>query len=107
FLSRRRRHTRSKRDWSSDVCSSDLGRERGLALSGRLDVEVDRAGKTYAMSFRRGQAGVFDDDGEPDPEAPFTPADGPAELRVVEIGRASWRGGGGCGWRRGGSGTSG
>src|SRR5699024_11440345 len=26
----RRRHTRSKRDWSSDVCSSDLG--RGLAL---------------------------------------------------------------------------
>ena len=53
------------------------------ALSGRLDVEVDRAGKTYAMSFRRGQAGVFDDDGEPDPEAPFTPADGPAELRVV------------------------
>src|SRR5207249_6278951 len=24
FLSRRRRHTRSKRDWSSDVCSSDL-----------------------------------------------------------------------------------
>src|SRR5699024_11686545 len=26
FLSRRRRHTRSKRDWSSDVCSSDLNR---------------------------------------------------------------------------------
>src|SRR5699024_11751379 len=25
FLSSRRRHTRSKRDWSSDVCSSDLG----------------------------------------------------------------------------------
>src|SRR5699024_11805481 len=24
FYSRRRRHTRSKRDWSSDVCSSDL-----------------------------------------------------------------------------------
>src|SRR5699024_11600083 len=35
FFSSRRRHTRSKRDWSSDVCSSDLssnravGRERG------------------------------------------------------------------------------
>src|SRR5699024_12142867 len=27
FLSSRRRHTRSKRDWSSDVCSSDLPRE--------------------------------------------------------------------------------
>src|SRR5699024_11285025 len=27
FFSSRRRHTRSKRDWSSDVCSSDLGRD--------------------------------------------------------------------------------
>src|SRR5699024_11239873 len=30
FFSSRRRHTRSKRDWSSDVCSSDLRRD-GLA----------------------------------------------------------------------------
>src|SRR3989449_10126730 len=29
FFSSRRRHTRCSRDWSSDVCSSDLG---GLAL---------------------------------------------------------------------------
>src|SRR5438067_1247742 len=29
FFSSRRRHTRSKRDWSSDVCSSDLPRPRG------------------------------------------------------------------------------
>src|SRR5699024_11811314 len=28
FFSRRRRHTSSKRDWSSDVCSSDLSRAR-------------------------------------------------------------------------------
>src|SRR5699024_11567126 len=27
FFSSRRRHTRSKRDWSSDVCSSDLGEQ--------------------------------------------------------------------------------
>src|SRR5699024_11982389 len=27
FFSSRRRHTRSKRDWSSDVCSSDLGKK--------------------------------------------------------------------------------
>src|SRR6266513_5908202 len=27
FFSSRRRHTRSKRDWSSDVCSSDLLRD--------------------------------------------------------------------------------
>jgi DNA gyrase subunit B len=30
------------------------------ALSARLDVEVDRGGKTHAMSFRRGVPGVFD-----------------------------------------------
>src|SRR5699024_11854023 len=28
FFSSRRRHTRSKRDWSSDVCSSDLSLTR-------------------------------------------------------------------------------
>src|SRR5206468_8018404 len=28
FFSSRRRHTRSDRDWSSDVCSSDLRRHR-------------------------------------------------------------------------------
>ena len=31
------------------------------ALSARLDVEVDRGGKTYAMSFRRGEPGYFPD----------------------------------------------
>src|SRR6266511_5597191 len=29
FFSSRRRHTRFSRDWSSDVCSSDLGGEMG------------------------------------------------------------------------------
>src|SRR5256885_5028649 len=29
FFSSRRRHTRLQGDWSSDVCSSDLGRARG------------------------------------------------------------------------------
>src|SRR5699024_2439278 len=32
FFSSRRRHTRSKRDWSSDVCSSDLLQFHGLTL---------------------------------------------------------------------------
>src|SRR5438067_13779190 len=31
FFSSRRRHTRSKRDWSSDVCSSDLELQGYLA----------------------------------------------------------------------------
>src|SRR5437660_12891797 len=33
FFSSRRRHTRWPRDWSSDVCSSDLGHTRGKACS--------------------------------------------------------------------------
>ena len=54
------------------------------ALSGRLDVEVDRGGKTYAMSFRRGEAGVFDDGaGEASPDSPFAPFVAGSELRVV------------------------
>src|SRR3989440_4205666 len=32
FFSSRRRHTRSDRDWSSDVCSSDLGTDTTDAL---------------------------------------------------------------------------
>ncbi|MFD5214931.1 type IIA DNA topoisomerase subunit B [Microbacterium sp. NPDC058345] len=53
------------------------------ALSERLDVEVDRGGKTYAMSFHRGEPGVFADKGEPRPDAPFTPFEQRSELRVV------------------------
>src|SRR2546429_3359301 len=33
FFSSRRRHTRCSRDWSSDVCSSDLGSAPSLILS--------------------------------------------------------------------------
>ena len=53
------------------------------ALSERLDVEVDRGGKTWAMSFHRGEPGVFADTGEPRPDAPFTPFDERSELRVA------------------------
>ncbi|MGF3055296.1 DNA gyrase/topoisomerase IV subunit B [Microbacterium sp. YY-01] len=53
------------------------------ALSERLDVEVDRAGRTYAMSFRRGEPGIFTDDGEPRSDAPFTPFERSSELRVI------------------------
>lgn len=53
------------------------------ALSERLDVEVDRGGKTYAMSFHRGEPGIFDDSGEKRPDAPFTPFEDKSELRVI------------------------
>ncbi|WBU38494.1 DNA gyrase/topoisomerase IV subunit B [Homoserinibacter sp. YIM 151385] len=53
------------------------------ALSERLDVEVDRDGKTWAMSFHRGEPGTFADEGAPTPDAPFTPFVSGSELRVV------------------------
>ncbi|HLS45951.1 MAG TPA: DNA topoisomerase IV subunit B [Ornithinicoccus sp.] len=52
------------------------------ALSARLDVEVDRGGKTHLMSFRRGEPGVFTDKGEPSPEAPFEAFERTSELRT-------------------------
>ena len=50
------------------------------ALSSRLDVEVDRGGATYAMSFRRGVPGVYAAEG---PDASFTPGGG-----LRKVGRA-------------------
>jgi len=41
------------------------------ALSARLDVEVDRGGKTYGMQFRRGEPGRFTDRGKPRADAAF------------------------------------
>src|SRR5690625_6135465 len=49
FFSSRRRHTRWPRDWSSDVCSSDLGKISGVhvlyCLHGHL--------KSFRPSFQR------------------------------------------------------
>ena len=50
------------------------------ALSARLDVEVDRGGKTHAMSFKKGEPGVFDG---PGPDAKFKPFIKKSELKVV------------------------
>src|SRR5882762_11568606 len=46
FFSSRRRHTRFKCDWSSDVCSSDLRFVPGLVRSGMR--ELIRAGDVAA-----------------------------------------------------------
>jgi DNA gyrase subunit B len=59
------------------------------ALSARLDVEVDRGMKTHAMSFRRGEPGVFDDvmgargAGAKTPDAGFTAYVDNSELRII------------------------
>ncbi|MGA0210747.1 MAG: DNA gyrase/topoisomerase IV subunit B [Pontimonas sp.] len=54
------------------------------ALSERLDVEVDRDGQTWAMSFHRGEPGVFKDSPEGvAPSARFEPFVEGSELRTV------------------------
>jgi len=54
------------------------------ALSARLDVEVDRGGKTHRMTFHRGEPGTFaDPKAGPTPDAPFTPFVSGSELAVV------------------------
>jgi len=58
------------------------------ALSQRLDVEVDRAGKTYAMSFRRGEPGIFDDKKGIRPDNGFKPFEDGSVLReVAKVGK--------------------
>ncbi len=50
------------------------------ALSVRLDVEVNRDGQTWGMSFRRGEPGVFESS---EPEAKFRPFEDNSELRKL------------------------
>src|SRR5438046_9476745 len=66
FFSSRRRHTRLVSDWSSDVCSSDLGTK----VQG---VVVDHNGKRLGEARGR------------------TPVEGGPAAVVAEIGRASCR----------------
>src|SRR2546429_9778182 len=76
FFSSRRRHTRCSRDWSSDVCSSDLDlgpalrAERGHRLA---QLERHLAAVGLADLQRRPQAGLRSE-----------------ERRVGEEGRSRW-----------------
>src|SRR5690606_40049589 len=49
FFSSRRRHTRFSRDWSSDVCSSDL--VRGLHLNRLLTVAFAALGGLICLAY--------------------------------------------------------
>src|SRR5215831_20714843 len=49
FFSSRRRHTRCLSDWSSDVCSSDLG--DGAAETAREIAEAGGTAKGYAVDI--------------------------------------------------------
>src|SRR2546422_4045200 len=50
FFSSRRRHTRCSRDWSSDVCSSDLGFDRNYWSSLLRDLGGELLGRLAACT---------------------------------------------------------
>ena len=55
FFSSRRRHTRLVRDWSSDVCSSDLFRTHAFSIS-LTDSIIPTSGKALCRSPRKHSA---------------------------------------------------
>src|SRR6266496_3460031 len=62
FFSSRRRHTRSLRDWSSDVCSSDLSRSSGSLPGRRPNRRVPKEREQGAGSGTRRFPPVSPDD---------------------------------------------
>src|SRR5690606_3738383 len=68
FFSSRRRHTRFSRDWSSDVCSSDLGiYEETKADGERLALELGAANGVEVTALRP------------------TPVYGPGDTRLLKL----------------------
>src|SRR2546421_6839084 len=66
FFSSRRRHTRSDRDWSSDVCSSDLIRvytrrcnSTRLPVSGPPSIRAQEAAWSYSAWYTLGYESSF------------------------------------------------
>src|SRR5438874_13021736 len=57
FFSSRRRHTRSLRDWSSDVCSSDLRRSDRDDAPPLVERTIDRRGRGGPDRVSLGQIG--------------------------------------------------
>src|SRR5699024_6824898 len=56
FFSSRRRHTRSKRDWSSDVCSSDLCQSLVIASGGLSIPTLGASGYGYQVAEQFGHS---------------------------------------------------
>src|SRR2546422_9415321 len=108
FFSSRRRHTRCSRDWSSDVCSSDLCREGHFAAwDGHVFFGVRTARDGFFLdaldafrvrsSARLAVPVALSDEDVPAPLAAAYPGVAFARgfVHAVEGQRRQWRGGGG------------
>src|SRR5216684_7831993 len=117
FFSSRRRHTRCSRDWSSDVCSSDLVPDRrptttarvlalfarvvgvgpALALAGLAEGQVLRAYLSQVSTVSNQQAqGVLRRvlPEELDHQSPDEVAERPEDSRSPVVADEEWHGGG-------------
>src|SRR3989449_8314845 len=97
FFSSRRRHTRCSRDWSSDVCSSDLTRYRLSTdeLRGRVEAalgELENSQIGTIHSFAAHLLRLYPLEAGVDPR--FTPDE---EFVFDDFFTREWRGGGGGG----------
>src|SRR5690625_6460899 len=58
YFSSRRRHTRWPRDWSSDVCSSDLGKKRPLTIQERFaNYDFDQSNEELKEAMKEADTG--------------------------------------------------
>src|SRR5206468_5019835 len=60
FFSSRRRHTRSDRDWSSDVCSSDLATEKRMTNNSQIWVSELNARTEIRSAFPQSTVHFYD-----------------------------------------------
>src|SRR6266576_4554093 len=95
FFSSRRRHTRSLRDWSSDVCSSDLG---GHPAEQRLLVDL-ADGEAVVLIGGQGEVGPAGPEQDAAALGPDRLDDRPGDLLPLAQGHAAeahvhrWRAG--------------
>src|SRR5437867_6995213 len=92
FFSSRRRHTRSYGDWSSDVCSSDLGSHQEVELGAVFSARIGHREGSAAAWNSRGGARIsreFDGDVLPGNFARLPAALGTVFRTVFEW--AAWR----------------
>src|SRR5699024_11591425 len=95
FFSSRRRHTRSKRDWSSDVCSSDLEIIPHKAsmgyLHGYTDPEYIESLQNISLPFlKTGKYRAFPVEGDsmpPHKEGSFIVGGYVDQLKELKVGR--------------------
>src|SRR5690606_41147605 len=90
FFSSRRRHTRFSRDWSSDVCSSDLSEAQGSGgpdlthVASRYSLGLGRTGRLTVGDF---EAWITSKEHllQPHPKMPAYDDLVPEELRSIAL----------------------